>query len=496
MKHLRVFASALALAPVLTLAAALPLPASAQGLGDADRTALLGNVAKFQPEMDKAALDIWKLAEVGYMETKSSAILQAQLKAAGFTIETGVAGMPTAFIARFRQGTGPVIGVLAEYDALPGMAQAAVPQREAIAGLKAGHACGHNLFGAASVAAAVAVKEWMVANKVGGELRVYGSPAEEGGSGKVFLVRAGLTKDVDSMLHWHAADRNSAAQGGALANSSGKFRFTGVAAHAAAAPDRGRSALDAVEAMNVMVNMMREHVPQDTRIHYVITDGGKAPNVVPEAAEVYYYVRHPNQSTVKSIMARVKQAADGAALGTGTKVSFQQIGGTFDLLPNDTLGRVMYENLKRVGGISWTAEEKAFAAALTPTLPEAKEPPPGVDTILPYEQTKEGMGSTDVGDVSYTTPTAGMVAAAWVPGTPAHSWQAVAANGTTIGLKGAAVAAKTLALTAAELFRSPETVTAAKAELEKRRGPNFVYQPLLGDIPPALDYRKSVMGGE
>lgn len=481
---------------LLSLAAlALPTMAVAQA-SDADRQAIVAESTKLRPQMEKAALDIWKLAEVGYMERESSAILQAQLKAAGFAIEPGIAGMPTAFVARFRQGSGPVIGVLGEFDALPGMAQAAVPERSPIAGQKAGHACGHNLFGAASAAAAIAVKRWMVANKVGGEIRFYGTPAEEGGSGKVFLVRAGLTKDVDAMLHWHASDRNSAAQTSALANSSGKFRFTGIAAHAAAAPDRGRSALDGVEAMNAMVNLMREHVPQETRIHYIITDGGKAPNVVPETAEVYYYVRHPNQQMVKEIMARVKSAAEGAAMGTGTKVAFQQIGGTFDLLPNDTLGRVMFDNLKRVGGVTYTPAETAFAQKIIATLPQGRAAAPAPDAILPYDTGKDGMGSTDVGDVSYTTPTAGMVAAAWVPGTPAHSWQAVAADGMTIGLKGAAVAAQTLALTAADLFRSPQTIIAAKAELEKRRGPNFVYRPLLGDIPPALDYRKSVMGGE
>lgn len=468
----------------------LAQPAFAAPLTDADRAAILANVAAGTPQMDKAALDIWKFAEVGFQETKSSALLQQQLKAAGFTVEAGVAGMPTAFIARYRSGAGPVIGILAEFDALPGLAQQAVPELAPIEGQAAGHACGHNLFGAASVAAAIAVKKWMVANQVQGELRLYGAPAEEGGSGKVYLVRAGLTKDVDSMLHWHAADRNSASQGTALANMSGKFRFTGVASHAAAAPERGRSALEGVEAMDAMVNMMRQRVPQETRIHYIITDGGKAPNVTPATAEVYYYVRHPNQKMVVEIMDRVKKAAEGAALGTGTTVKFSQVGGTFDLLPNDTLGKVMYDNLKRVGGVQYTAQDEAFAAKLSATLPAGGKAPAPTD-VAPYSSGEIGYGSTDVGDVSYTTPTAGMIAAAWVPGTPAHSWQAVAADGMDIGLKGAAVAAKTLALTAADLFKAPDTIAAAKAELDKRRGPDFVYRPLLGDMAPALDYRKN-----
>lgn len=483
------------IAKLLALAlAGAAMPTVAAPLDEAGRAAVLSNVEAARPQMDRAALDIWKFAEVGFQETKSAALLQQQLKAAGFTIEAGVAGMPTAFIARFRNGPAsgkvPVIGILAEYDALPGLAQAAVPTRSAIAGQAAGHACGHSLFGAASVAAAVAVKKWMVDNKIRGELRLYGAPAEEGGSGKVFLVRAGLTRDVDAMLHWHAADRNSAAQTSALANMSGKFRFTGTASHAAAAPERGRSALDAVEAMDMMVNMMREHVPQETRIHYVITDGGKAPNVVPETAEVYYYVRHPNQRTVAEIMERVKKAAQGAALGTGTSYTFTQIGGTFDLLPNDTLGKLMDGNLRRVGGVTYDARDRTFADAITPTLPGGKAAPAPTE-IETYRVGEVNMASTDVGDVSYTTPTAGMVAATWVPGTPPHGWQAVAASGNDIGLKGALVAAKTLALTAADLFTSPETLAEAKGELDRRRGADFVYKPLLGDIAPALDYRNT-----
>ncbi len=471
----------------LLLTTMTAMPAAAAPTTDADRTAILADVAAAEPEMTRAALAIWGYAETGFHETRSSALLQAQLKAAGFTIETGVAGMPTAFIARFRNGVGPVIGMLAEFDALPGLAQAAVPRLSPIDGQAAGHACGHNLFGAASVAAAVAVRRWMVANHVAGELRVYGTPAEEGGSGKVFMVRAGSMNDVDAMLHWHPGDRNSASQGRTLANISGKFRFTGIAAHAAIAPDRGRSALDGVEAMDMMVNQMREHVPQETRIHYVITDGGKAPNVVPATAEVYYYIRHPDQRMVRAIFDRVSKAAEGAALGTGTTVRFEQVGGVFDLMPNDVLGRVMAANLNRVGGVAYSAADTAFAKAIGGGGPVDLAP----DAIEPYSIDAPGMASTDVGDVSYVTPTVGMTAAAWVPGTAPHSWQAVAASGSSIGIKGAGVAARTLALTAADLFRAPETLAAARAELDRRRGPGFTYRALLGDQPPRLDYRAS-----
>ncbi|WP_159981701.1 MULTISPECIES: amidohydrolase [unclassified Novosphingobium] len=473
---------------LLTFSALAATPALAEPLADADRAAILAEVDRGAPAMARNALQIWSWAEVGFQETKSSGLLQKDLKAAGFKVTPGVAGMPTAFVASFRTGDGPVIGILAEYDALPGLAQAAEPERHALDGI-AGHACGHNLFGAASVAAAIATKEWMVAHGIKGELRVYGAPAEEGGSGKVFLVRSGLTKDVSAMLHWHAGDGYSAMQGHALANVSAKFRFHGLASHAAAAPERGRSALDGVEAMDNMVNMMREHVPQETRIHYVITDGGKAPNVVPDTAEVYYYVRHPDQQQVADIMERVKKAAEGAALGTGTTVTYDQIGGTFDLLPNDTLGHVMYDNLKQVPLPTYTAQEQAFIDKLAVTLPKGgRKRETGV---APYSSGEIMSASTDVGDVSYTTPTAGLSTGTWVPGTPPHSWQAVAASGTSIGTKGAEVAAKTLALTAAQLFQSPDTLAAAKKELDERRGADFVYHSLLGDKAPSLDYRKA-----
>lgn len=258
---------------------------------------------------------IWEFAEVGYKEEKSSALLMDMLKQAGFKIESGVAGIPTAFVATYGSGK-PVIGILGEYDALPGVSQDAVPEVKKVEGRPAGHACGHHLFGTASAAAAIAVKDWLIANKRQGTIRFYGTPAEEGGSGKVYMVREGLFKDVDVVFHWHPGAQNNASAGTSLANKNGKFRFYGVAAHAAASPERGRSALDGVEAMNDMVNMMREHITPEARIHYVITRGGEAPNVVPAFAEVYYYVRHPKRTEVKDMWERITRAAQGAALGT------------------------------------------------------------------------------------------------------------------------------------------------------------------------------------
>lgn len=479
---------------LLLATALLPLPALAQALPDAQRSAILADVDRRGPALATTAKTIWDWSEVGYQEKQSAALLQAELKKAGFTITPGVAGMPTAFTASFKSGAGPVIAILAEYDALPGLAQRATATKQPIDGKAAGHGCGHNLFGAASITAAIAVRDWMIANKVGGELRVYGTPAEEGGSGKVYMVRAGLFDDVSAVLHWHPGDSNAVSTGKSMANISGKFRFRGVSAHAAASPEKGRSALDGVEVMNVAVNYLREHIPSSTRIHYVVTQGGEAPNVVPDFAESYYYVRNVDPEIVKQVWARVLKAAEGAAIATDTKVEHEITGGVYSMLASETLAKVMDRNLRAVGGESWTPEETAWAAELQKTLP-TQRPLDSVKGIGGGSRGADGGGSTDVSDISWTTPTIGLKTATWVPGTPAHSWQAVAASGHSIGAKGGVVAAKTIALTAAELFGSPAVLAEAKAELAKARGPNFRYQALLGDRPPALDYRKPMAAG-
>jgi len=434
------------------------------------------------------SLQIWKNAELGYKEVKSSALLQETLKKEGFTVEAGVADIPTAFVATYGSGS-PVIGILAEFDALPGLAQEAIPEKKPIAGQAGGHGCGHHLFGAASVAAGVSIKKLIEEKKLTGTIKVYGCPAEEGGSGKVYMVRAGLFNNVDVAIHWHPGDGNGVTMTSALANSSAKFRFYGLSAHAAGAPDRGRSSLDAVESMNYMVNLMREHIPQETRIHYVITNGGKAPNVVPDFAEVYYYVRHPKRDQVKQIFERVVTAAKAAALGTETKMDYEIIGGTHDLLLNRTLGEAMQKNLERVGGVKYTEEEKAFAAKIQSSFTYKAPAIESADSIKPLKiEMDAGGGSTDVGDVSYALPTVGLRAATWAPGTPAHSWQAVACGGTEIGTKGMLVAAKTMALTAIDLFTNPALIQQSKDEFQKMKG-DYKYEALLGNRKPALNYR-------
>jgi aminobenzoyl-glutamate utilization protein B len=436
----------------------------------------------------KTALQIWEYAEVGYKENKSAALHVQNLKAAGFTVETGVAEIPTAFVATYGSGS-PVIGILAEYDALPGLSQTVSTEKNPIAGKNAGHGCGHHLFGTASVGAGIAIKELIAAGKLKGTIKVYGTPAEEGGSGKVFMVRAGLFNGVDAVIHWHPDDVNAVTTTSALANKSAKFKFYGISAHAAAQPEQGRSSLDAVEAMDNMVNMMREHVPQETRIHYIITSGGKAPNVVPDFAEVYYYVRHPKRKDVVEIFDRVVKAAEGAALGTGTRFQYDIIGGTHDLLINKTLAEAMQINLEKVGGVSYTEAELNFAKKLETSFMGAKVDLATSGTVKPLSYISEGnSGSTDVGDVSYTLPTVGLRAATWVPGTAAHSWQAVAAGGTEIGTKGMLVASKTMALTAIDLMSSPVLLAKAIQEFTQSKG-DYKYKALLGDIKPALNYR-------
>ena len=465
--------------------ASIPLVAHAQAPTNAE--VIAGIDARYDQTAELAE-KMWHWAEVGYQETQSSNLLQSTLKEAGFKINAGVADIPTAFTAEFGKG-GPVIAILAELDALPGINQDASPTRTLVDGKGASHACGHNLFGAGSVQAAIAISQWLEASGTPGRIRLYGTPAEEGGSGKVYMVRAGLFDDVDIALHWHADDENSAAAQTSLANRSAKFRFHGKSAHAAGAPERARSALDGVEAFNIMVNLMREHIPQDSRIHYVITEGGNAPNVVPDFAEVFYYVRHPEADGVEAIWSRVENAARGAALGTGTTVEWEVIHGNNPLLVNENLAKMMDAKLREVGGVTYTKEEQKFAETLFKSFDNPSLPLGSQSEIQPYS-TSLGYGSTDVGDVSFATPTVGLRTATWVPGTSAHSWQSSAASGMSIGYKGAQNAAKTLSLAAIELFTNEELREAAKAEFNEKRGDDYQYRSLLGDREPPLDYRK------
>ncbi len=434
----------------------------------------------------KIALNIWDYAEVGFKETKSSVLLQNTLTNNGFKVDASVAGMPTAFVATYGSGK-PVVGILAEFDALPGLSQDSSYSKMPIDNKNNGHGCGHNLFGTGSVAAGIAIKKLIEEGTVKGTVKVYGCPAEEGGDGKVYMVREGLFNDVDVVLHWHPDEHNAVTYTSSLAIKTAKFRFYGISAHAAAAPDKGRSALDGVEAMDYMVNMMREHIPQESRIHYIITNGGKAPNVIPDFAEVFYYVRNPERAMVDSLFNRVVKAADGAALGTGTRMEYEVISGSHDLLINKTLAAIMQSNLEKVGGVIYTNDEIKFARQLQSTF-LGKVPSIDSAAFIKPLYIEKNQGSTDVGDVSYIVPTVGVETATWVPGTSAHSWQAVACSGGDIGIKGMIVAAKTIAFTAIDLFLNPALITKAKDEFKLMKG-DYKYKALLGDRKPALNYR-------
>ncbi|MEI7629161.1 MAG: amidohydrolase [Bacteroidota bacterium] len=434
----------------------------------------------------KVALDIWNYAESGFKENKSSALLQSTLRENGFTVDAGIAGMPTAFVASYGSGK-PVIALLAEFDALPGLSQDSSSIKSPITDKINGHACGHHLFGAGSVASAIAIKTLLKEGKIKGTIKLFGSPAEEGGGGKVYLVRAGLFNDVDIALHWHPSARNAVTFSSALAYKSAKFRFHGISAHASASPERGRSALDAVESMDYMVNMMREHIPQETRIHYVITNGGKAPNVVPDFAEVFYYVRNPERALVESIFDRVVKTAEGAAIGTETKMDYEVIDGTHDLLINKTLALNMQANLEKVGGITYTPDELIFGKQLQSTF-SGKIPSLDSASIIKPLESEKNQGSTDVGDVSYVVPTVGLTTATWIPGTPAHSWQAAACGGKDMAIRATVLAAKALTYTAIDLFLDPVLISKAKEEFKLSIG-DYQYKALLGDRKPALNYR-------
>jgi aminobenzoyl-glutamate utilization protein B len=418
--------------------------------------------------LSKVNRNIWGWAETGLEEVKSSAELQNLLKANGFTVEAGVAGMPTAFVATYGSGQ-PVIGILAEYDALPGLSQDASPERTTRAGVMAGHGCGHSVFGTGSTGAAIAVKQAMAAGAIRGTIKLFGTPAEETGIGKTYMLREGVFKGVDTILSWHAGDSTAASWDFSKAVVSVKFRFDGLAAHASTSPHQGRSALDAVELMNVGVNYMREHVKEDTRIHYVVTNGGGQPNVVPPTAEVWYYLRANKHTDVEEYFLWMQEIARGAATMTRTKLVETRIDSDMhEVLPNRTLVEVIQKNLELVGAPKFDDREKAFARAtqkdLKPVpeiaLSERVEP-------LPQGGPDQGLHSTDVGDLTWFFPVGQLTAATYAYGAPGHSWQIVACTGTSIGEKGMMVAAKALAASAIDLYRTPDLIQRAREDQKK-----------------------------
>ncbi len=421
-----------------------------------------------QKQMSEINRKIWELSEPPLKEFQSSATLLHWLEESGFEVQKNVAGLSTAFVGSFGEGN-PIIGILAEFDALPGMSQQAAPERLAREGVECGHACGHSLFGTGSTAAAIAVKNAIAASKTRGTIRLYGTPAEETVGGKMFMAMAGAFEDVDILLSWHASDKTATTFEYSKAMVSARFTFHGVATHASVSPHEGKSALDAVELMNVGVNFLREHVKEDTRIHYVITDGGGQPNVVPPRAQVWYYVRANKFFDVHRLFERVVNIARGAALMTDTRMEYEVDSESPEVLPNRPLAELIQRNLESVGAPKFSDEEKEFARktqrgfSVQPAqaLSEQVEP-------LPAEPT-QGNYSTDVGWVSWLVPTSALTTACYAFGAPGHSWQIVACTGTTIGEKGMVVAAKALAFSAIDILSDPQIVQSARQDFEKRK---------------------------
>jgi aminobenzoyl-glutamate utilization protein B len=452
-------------------------------------------------ELISLADKIWNLAEVGLQEHKSAEALIAMAKANGFTVEEGVAGMPSAFVASYGNGH-PIIAILGEYDALPGLSQTVHYEKEPLKAGAAGHGCGHNLLGVGALGGAIAVKDAMVQHNLQGTVRYYGCPAEETLVGKVFMVRDGLFDDVDISMTWHPGANTALWASSSLAMNSAKFTFYGRSSHAAGDPENGRSALDAVELMNVGANYLREHISSDARMHYVITNGGGEPNVVPPIAQVWYYVRAPKRRQVEEIYARLNKIAEGAALMTETSFDVQFLSGCYNTIHNDVVGDVILESMQAAGAPQFDAADQEFARNL------AKSYPPGhyenaiarmqerfgvdfsgkylMDIVSDYNDKGQiSAGSTDVGDVSWVTPTAQFSIATNAIGTPGHSWQYCACAGMGIGHKGMLIAAQVLGLSALKFLQQPELIEKAKQGLQQdTEGETYVTPIPAGQAPP------------
>ncbi|MGC4191290.1 MAG: amidohydrolase [Thermomicrobiales bacterium] len=446
------------------------------------------------------ANQIWEHPELALRESKSAKLQADDLAADGFTITMGIADLPTAFVAEYTHGSGGLtFGFLGEYDALPGLSQERCPTQTPIVANGPGHGCGHNLLGTGSLAAASVIKAWLIATDTPGTVRYYGCPAEETVEGKNFMARAGCFDDLDFALCWHPGQANAASGNTNLASDNLKFRFRGRTAHAAGNPETGRSALDAVELMNVGVNFLREHTIDAARIHYVITNGGGAPNVVPDDCEVWYYVRSPERYQVNELTDRIRKIAEGAALMTETTVTEEFISGIYNLLPNTTLVNHMTEVLHEIGPITFTDEEKAFAREIASAYPEAqrlgtirKEHLP--DNLLnagmtgeiypPFGPDEVRQGGTDVADVSWNTPTVQLRTACFPLGVPGHSWANTATAGMSIGHKGMLHAAKAMAIMAADLVLNPDLLEAAKAEFAASTKDRPYQSPIPAHVVP------------
>jgi aminobenzoyl-glutamate utilization protein B len=461
-----------AIAPVAA-AEIEPAKASAVAAVDAHRT-----------ELVELADQIWSYAEIALHENRSAALLSDYLEVHGFTVERGVAGMPTAFVASFGQGR-PIIGVLGEYDALPGISQRAQPTQEPLEPGGAGHGCGHNLLGTASLGAALAIKELIEGGKLHGTVRFYGTPAEETVGGKLYMVRDGLFEDLDAAMAWHPDVEVVADTKPNQAVVDFVVEFEGQAAHAAYDPWNGRSAADGAEVFTFALNLMREHVRPTVRMHYVVTDAGDVPNVVPTYARVWCWLRDANATGVNRLLERARQIASGAALATGTTARLTVQSGCWELLLNMAGARLIHDNMKWLGPIAYTEDEQEFARQIqraTGTEPVGLK---GEPKPLDLEPCGVAGGSTDVGDVSWKVPTLHLSVTTAPIGAPWHAWPVVATGGMSIGHKGMLYAAKTMAATMVDLYADPEKLAGVRQEFEDKTH-GIEYVSYLPEGPPPL----------
>lgn len=448
---------------------------------------VLASVAKHQEELVKISDQIWAFAEPAMMEHESAKVLADYAEAQGFAVERGVANIPTAFIATYGSGS-PIIGILGEYDALPGLSQKALPNKQPLQVGAAGHGCGHNMFGAGSLGAAVAIKELMESGKLKGTIRFYGTPAEEDLAGKVYMARAGLFDDLDVCLDWHPAYENEANMASSQAVSDFIVSFKGKSAHAAADPWNGRSALDAAEFFTTGINSLREHVQPTVRMHYVYTDAGKVPNVIPDKASVWLWIRDSKRSGVAEVSERMKDVAKGAALMAGVEVEVKLNSGLYELLINEAGAKALQKNMEFVGPITYTEKELAFANKI---MAEYGAEPKGISgDIQPLGSEFQEVpgGSTDVGDVSYIVPEITLLATTAPYNSPWHSWVVVACGGMEIGHKGMLFAAKSLGTTMVDLFEDENLRKQIKEEFLKRKG-SEVWEAMLPEGPPPVPQR-------
>ena len=465
---------------------------------------ILEHLKENDEELNYIAKEIWDHPQVALQEEFACKLLAEKMEADGFAITWGAGGMPTAFIAEWGAGS-PTIGLLGEYDALPGLSQELTSEKSPIDIGGPGHGCGHNLYGTACMGSVMALKSAMQREGIGGTIRFYGCPAEETLVGKTFMARDGVFDDLDAAISWHPGDTNITWNGSSLAMNSFKVNFYGVAAHAGGSPWLGRSALDGVMLMDAGVNYMREHVPPESRIHSVVTSGGQAPNVVPAFAQVWYFVRAPKREQVEEMYQWMQDIAKGAALMTGTRHEIEFITGCYDVLPNSVMSDLLYEKMAAVDDMKFSEKERQFGRELQGTFPDgsvqrgfdwmqlstsAELNPATIDDplwegVFPHSPTPPLMGgSTEVADVSWITPTGQVTTTCWPLGTPGHSWQTVASSGSSIGAKGMIFAAKAMALAGLDLLTQPDLLAAAQAEFERARGGRDYVSPLPPEATP------------